>query len=238
MAIDTTAPRSRRALLAAAFGAAAATVASAVARPLPTRAVYDSVSYANDVDGGVVLQASSIHKAGNPNSGYGFGVYGTSTSGRGVYGYSKNGTGVRGQSVDWEGVQGESTNGVGVHAKSEHNNAIRAETTDTDAIFATSATKAGILAASTSWAGVWGQSVSSTGTVGYSADGIGVSGSSPNGRGGVFGGKRAQLRLLPSTAVTHPTAGQMGDLFVDKSGRLWYCRKGGNPAIWKRVQLV
>ncbi len=39
MAIDSVSPRSRRAVLGAALGAGAATIASALGRPLPARAV-------------------------------------------------------------------------------------------------------------------------------------------------------------------------------------------------------
>ena len=51
------------------------------------------------------------------------------------------------------------------------------------------------------------------------------------GRGGVFSGKAAQLMLGPVSA-THPVSGQMGDLFADTSGRLWFC-KGGTT--WKQI---
>jgi hypothetical protein len=44
------------------------------------------------------------------------------------------------------------------------------------------------------------------------------------GRGAELTGGPAQLRLLPSSATTHPTTGRRGDLFVDKSGRLWFCK--------------
>jgi hypothetical protein len=52
------------------------------------------------------------------------------------------------------------------------------------------------------------------------------------GRGGIFTGGKAQLKLHPSSASTHPTKGQRGDLFVDKSGRLWFCKGGTN---WKQL---
>jgi hypothetical protein len=62
--------------------------------------------------------------------------------------------------------------------------------------------------------------------------GIGVRGGASNGRGGLFSGSVAQVRLQPSSAATHPSSGQKGDLFVDTSGRLWFC-KGGTT--WKQV---
>lgn len=80
-----------------------------------------------------------------------------------------------------------------------------------------------------SGAGVKGTSVTpgATGVVGeHPGDGIGVRGLSGLGRGGVFEGGAAQVRLLPSALPTHPPAGVKGDLFLDRSGRLWLCRGG------------
>ena len=60
----------------------------------------------------------------------------------------------------------------------------------------------------------------------------GVYGHAPTGRGGQFAGGRAQARLVPSSLARHPNSGARGDLFVDKSGRLWFC-KGGST--WKQL---
>ncbi len=79
---------------------------------------------------------------------------------------------------------------------------------------------------------MFGQSTSASGLVGCSASGTGVSGDSTSGRGGIFLGKLAQLRLNPSGDTTHPASGKRGDFFVDKSGRLWFC-KGGTT--WKQL---
>jgi hypothetical protein len=62
--------------------------------------------------------------------------------------------------------------------------------------------------------------------------GPGVEGRSDKGSGGKFAGKDAQLWLLPASASSHPSSGQKGQLFVDSSGRLWFC-KGG--ATWKQL---
>jgi hypothetical protein len=62
-----------------------------------------------------------------------------------------------------------------------------------------------------------------------------VYGYARTGRGGQFAGAIAQLRLVPSTAASHPVAGVAGDLFADASGRLWYCTKSGGPATWKQI---
>jgi hypothetical protein len=82
------------------------------------------------------------------------------------------------------------------------------------------------LAAGKSSIGVSGvaQASGSIGVTGYCQE--------PGGRGGQFTGAAAQVRLAPSTALTHPAKGRTGDLFVDRSHRLWFC-KGG--AIWKQI---
>lgn len=64
------------------------------------------------------------------------------------------------------------------------------------------------------------------------AGAVGVRGISTKGRGGVFKGGVAQLRLSPSTATSHPTSGAIGDLFVDSSGRLWFCK---GATTWKQI---
>jgi hypothetical protein len=51
------------------------------------------------------------------------------------------------------------------------------------------------------------------------------------GRGGVFSGSAAQLRLLPASSA-RPDSGQLGDLFLDAEGSLWFC-KGGED--WKQL---
>jgi hypothetical protein len=61
---------------------------------------------------------------------------------------------------------------------------------------------------------------------------VGVHGKSRTGRGGLFDGKRAQLRLLPSAAATHPVSGVLGDLFLDKNQRLWFCK---GCTTWKQL---
>jgi hypothetical protein len=60
--------------------------------------------------------------------------------------------------------------------------------------------------------------------------GVGSSG----GRGGMFSGGAAQLRLVPGGSV--PASGQTGDLFVDAAGHLHYCKAGGSNASW--IQLA
>ncbi len=54
----------------------------------------------------------------------------------------------------------------------------------------------------------------------------------PKGRGALFRGGAAQVRLEAAAAGTHPASGQLGDLFLDAGGRLWLC-KGGTA--WKQI---
>lgn len=55
------------------------------------------------------------------------------------------------------------------------------------------------------------------------------------GVGGVFSGKKAAIRLIPSSSRRHPRSGQPGELFVDSSHRLWFCKRGGAKARWKQI---
>lgn len=75
----------------------------------------------------------------------------------------------------------------------------------------------------------------SVGVLGYNnSGGAGVVG---NGRrGGQFTGVAPAVQLVPTSAASHPTRGTRGDLYVDKTGRLWYCKKGGASSNW--IQLA
>ena len=75
--------------------------------------------------------------------------------------------------------------------------------------------------------------VEGIGATGVSATGEGGPGISASGtRGGTFVGNVAQLQLQPSALPSHPAHGEPGDLFVDASHRLWFC-KGGTR--WSQV---
>ena len=106
------------------------------------------------------------------------------------------------------------------------------EASGDNAIFALGTDHSGVVGRSTSADGVAGESTSGTGVAGFSVKGAGVVGVSTKGPGGVFYGKTAQLQLAPSSATNHPLRGARGELFVDKSGRLWFC-KGGTS--WKQL---
>ncbi|KAA1416822.1 hypothetical protein F0U44_16675 [Nocardioides humilatus] len=74
-----------------------------------------------------------------------------------------------------------------------------------------------------------------TAVYGQSVGGVGVRGFGGTGRGGVFTGAAAQVNLTPGTVDTHPTSGTRGDLYVDSTGRLWFCKTGGTTATWAEV---
>jgi hypothetical protein len=77
-----------------------------------------------------------------------------------------------------------------------------------------------------SGAGLWGSS----------SKGDAVVGVATKGRGGRFTGSAANVRLVPGKGATHPAGGQAGDLYVDKSNRLWFCTKTSvRTAGWKRL---
>jgi hypothetical protein len=136
--------------------------------------------------------------------GGGYGVYGQSSNGCGVYGESTNG-----QSTSGYGVYGFSTYSDGVHG-----------------VTATGSSHAGVSGYSPDYVGTFGSSVSGYGVWGSSPSGDGVYGTSTSGRGGVFSGGVAAIQLVASSAATHPAGGSAGDLFVDSTARLWFCKGG------------
>ena len=126
-------------------------------------------------------------------------------------------TGVYGTSPNGNGVYGDSATGAGIYGLS-----------NAPSVAATIGRSQG----------------GSTGVQGFSGSGepprpfpnTGVYGSAPDGRGGQFSGGRAQLRLVPSTAATHPEGGSLGDLFLDKNTRLWFCKGPGRfGASWVKL---
>lgn len=214
---------SRRALLAGAAGALGR------AQPVSAAADFDLVHL------GVNNDAATTTTVHNTNNGYtafsgeatgeGIGLSGFSQSGDGVHAYSGSGTGVY-ATGGGTGVYGFSGSSYGVYGFSFSGS--------TPAAVGQSA------GGNTGLQGFSGPddppaSPAKTGVHGSAsqdATAVGVLGESASGRGGLFAGARAQVRLKPSTALTHPASGQKGDLFVDKSGRLWFCR---GSTSWTRL---
>src|SRR4051794_41822306 len=103
MATDTS-RRSRRALLAAGFGAAAAAIASAVARVNPV-----------DANDGDPIRLGRVNTAQSRT------FISNNGGGEGLHVYSPVRVGVVGSSGSADGVRGASDSGVGVHGTSNGN---------------------------------------------------------------------------------------------------------------------
>jgi hypothetical protein len=219
---------SRRALLGAAVGATAATVAVAVARPLPATATTDHVSYLNNENGNTVIRARSVHQSGLTKSGMGIAVRGHSDKNTGVYGESIDGFGVVGTSTSSAAVYGTSTVSIGIYGTSQSSFGALGH--------AEGASSAGTVGwSSANGTGILGTSDDANHDVPAAPANTGVYGYARTGRGGQFAGATAQIRLVPAAAASHPANGVAGDLFADGSGRLWFCTKGGSAATWKQI---
>ena len=70
--------------------------------------------------------------------------------------------------------------------------------------------------------------------------GISIGPGRSGGYGGDFEGELAPIWLRPSKTQGSPSTGahNMGELYVDNQGALYFCAAGGTPGTWKTVQLV
>ena len=183
-------------------------------------------------DGGAGPPAAGSIALSARNDGSGIGVKATSASGIPIMGQ------VSKAASPWPVVYA-TTNGSGPALKAAHSGTgygTYSEITNTantrPAVYgATNGTGAAVRGAQTGKSGnaIVGR-VSSSSNVSPAIVGTG----SPSGRGGQFAGGAAQVRLVPGG--TRPKSGQTGDLFVDSSGHLNYCKSGGSAATW--VQLA
>lgn len=250
MTVDT-APRTRRGflslLVAAASGAAAASIAG-VQRALAAGSDGTPIAV-----GGLYTDARSLTRVSNNTDNTVVLEIVNNQSGRGLMAFSYGGTAIRAESWSGEALNATTQDGTSaIHAETKKNSGTaytilsEARTGGGVALlannYATSGKAQGVQGtsdsptglATTGWARAKGAGVVgiSGATVPTIPAGVGVYGNAAAGRGGVFSGGRSQVRLVPSTASTHPSSGSRGDLFVDKSGRLWYC-KGGSS--WKQL---
>jgi hypothetical protein len=222
MAIDTTSLRTRRAILIGALGGIAASVAAAVGRATPVSAADGDTVL---VGGTYSATHTTVFDTGHTsvlafaglNLADGTGVAGSSMTGIGIRGASKSTTRPATLGLGYgngTGVQGHSGTGGNVPAPPVKTGVVGSANQDATAV------------------GVQGKSRAGAGVKGTTTTGVAVKGSGGSGRGGVFSGGTAQLKLVPSTATTHPSIGALGDLFLDKNKRLWFC-KGGT--IWVKL---
>jgi hypothetical protein len=223
MAIDTTRLRTRRAILMGALGGAVAAAAASVGRASPVAATNgQAVKVGNSY---TATAPTSLNATGGATAFSGIsdssmGLDGSSTSGIGVKAASGSGIGLRGISTSGLGVYASSNSGMGVFSYSQ--------ATDQPALLGSSyGNRTGVQGYSAADVHPAPPPAPKTGVFGAAnqdAEAVGVRGVSTTGRGAVFNGKLAQLRLKPSSATTHPASGLLGDLFLDKSGRLWLCK--------------
>jgi hypothetical protein len=146
-------------------------------------------------------------------SGTGAGVLGLAFTAAniGVQGTNSAGTAVSGSSDSGIGVNGSGGTGTGVSGDGAVGMAATGSTTGLTASGPTA--------------------VAATG----STTGLTAAGTGAGSRGGTFSGKAAQVQLIPGTGATHPRSGKAGDLYLDKTSRLWLCRTGGTTATWVKI---
>jgi hypothetical protein len=177
--------------------------------------------------------SSAVRGQNNGTGGNGIGVHGSHAgSGWGVYGTSPSGVGILGSSGAGIGVEGAGSTGV-----SAEGNAVGLSASGTIGVAANGPT-----AIKATSSGATGQAILATNASNTLATikatnagtNAGIHATSA-GRGGVFGGTLAQIQLSPGSGATHPTGGAKGDLYADKNGRLWFCKKGGTTATWHQI---
>jgi hypothetical protein len=197
MAVDTTVPRSRRALLGAAIGAIAATAAQALGRPIPTRAANGDPLYLGQSN-----TATSLTQLTNLDfnclvvgaGGSYAGIRGTSVTGRGVWG-SSGGEGVFGEGGI--GVRGLSNTGIGVKGRSD--------AAGQYGVYGENSVIGGY--------GVHGHNIA-TGTTGYLGGNNGVLGEHPGAGNAVVGSSASGIGVVgESLADSGPTKGVVGLTF-------------------------
>ena len=192
MAIDTTGPRTRRALLGAGLGAVAASVVASLGHPEQAAAASSVVLGAtNDATTPTVIRDNANDSAAVAISGRVTHVTGSTasagvkgqddgTNGTGVAGYATNGTtarGVYGQSTAGRGVEGASSTGIGIYGHSPSGKGVQGNSTSGVGVLGVSASGYGLQGTSTSSWAIRGDSVGG-GISGHSSGGIGVSGQS------------------------------------------------------------
>ena len=251
--LDRDSLRTRRSVLTGLLGGAAAALAATLGHGRPVGATHDSyveLGHSNATDG-----VTQFDTSGSDSSA----LYGLTSSGTALVARTDSGTGVDvvtdsgpavlATSTSGNGVHGLSTSGIGTIGASNSNQGVHATSNEEIALWAQSgavarpAVFAWAYLGNTAVFGVSGLSAppgapdgpAKTGVFGYAAQdaaAVGVRGTSPLGRGGIFKGGAAAIRLTPSTSTSHPASGQKGDLYVDSNARLWFC-KGG--MTWVRL---
>jgi len=248
LVVDATSPRSRRSLLTGVAGALAALGMSSLGRAQPANAATgDAVLLGkeNDADHQTLIRsenADALTVLSFVDSNENVSVEAFSYSGTGLVGRSWLHNGIIGrshaQSGEHYGVYGESNSikARGVFGRARAN----APAAGGTGVWGQADRPNGVGVRGLAWNNENGIGGYGTGVIGTSGsqswpgplNNTGVYGAATNGRGGVFKGDKAQIRLVPSDDQTHPSSGVVGDLFLDANDRLWFC-KGGTS--WKQL---
>jgi hypothetical protein len=226
MAIELTASTStsRRTLLTGLVGGLAAAVAGTLGRAQPASArdpddvrkggsnsTTNVTTITNTAAGGSAFLAIGTGSGAGVTafSTSGNGVVASTTSGFGVYGFSSSGTGVWAASGTGTGVfdvGGSSTLPAVVGHSTNRNTGVQGYSGN-----------AATLPVGQGKRGVEGYADTDDASAG-------VRGTSPTGRGGIFKGPHSTAEADPCIRHHAPTSGDRGDLYVDTSGRLWFCK--------------
>jgi len=187
--------------------------------------------------GGLAGAGSTAGAGGVANGMYGFTDNG---AGYGVVAYNSGSVGDGGGGVL---ARADGSGAFGVRASNLSGTAVSADGTTGVSASGSSVGVSAIAPVAVKAAGTGsGQAVSATNNSGTlatikavnSGTNSGIHATS-QGRGGVFGGNLAQIQLTPGSGATHPKGGSRGDLYADKTGRLWFCKTGGTTATWHQI---
>lgn len=242
----STAPRTRRAVLAASLTGVAALAAQALGRPSPAQA-HDPDDIQKGVNN-VVTALTEVSNTANNNGVFwaqsisaGTALYGTSSSGYGVLAESFSGTAARGSSTSGYGLHGVSTSSVGVYGKSTDDDAIVGESgaAGHSAVWGTNTAGGYGVSGSTSGsstAGVWGSnSGAGAGVRGTSVSGRAVHGKSTSGWAGFFEGRVFATKFFELKEITLPAKpnANRARLFArdDGSGKTQLCVRFSNGVV-------
>jgi hypothetical protein len=228
MTVDMSIRQSRRALLAASFGGAAALVAQAVGRPLRVQAsngdpvtlggsfLEDAPTIITNVAGDAIQSinlgtgASGLFAYASAVSGTTYGAFcrSDSASGVGVAGvdYHSSGTtkGVYGQA--------DSPSGIGVHGKAASGVGVRGDSTGAMGVYGVSSSSAGVQGKSTTGTGVQGSGVVGIFGMGsiIAVEGDASTGSGVGVHGGASSGDGVQGRATTGTGVRGTSGSNTG----------------------------
>jgi hypothetical protein len=201
MALDTTARRSRRAILVGALGGVAASALAAVGRP-------GLVAAGGADDGSQILVGSQFYSCEAQTI---LGNQGTNDTVFSAFSSTASGHG------GGTGIYGSSGSGYGVRAHSETSHALHADTPGGVAVFGTSQSGYGVMGfTSSGMAGTYGSAWNGSGVQGDSQGGIGVYGTSQGGHG-VYGVANAGSATAGTFGVTDNSSG-FGAVGANASG--------------------